>query len=63
MIKRFVFSQDGASAIEYALLAALIAGASIVAFMAFGAALSDLFNAISSKAGDELKSAAAFLSS
>ncbi|VAW16471.1 hypothetical protein MNBD_ALPHA12-758 [hydrothermal vent metagenome] len=63
MIKRFISEQGGASAVEYALLAALIAGASIVAFTLFGTGLTDLFNAVSSKTGEAIKNAAAFLSS
>ncbi len=63
MIKRFISGQSGASAVEYALLAALIAGASIAAFVIWGDGLTSLFDAVSSKVGDAMKSAAAALSS
>lgn len=63
MIKRFISGQSGASAVEYALLAALIAGASIAAFVILGDGLTSLFDAVSAKVGDAMKNAAAALSS
>jgi pilus assembly protein Flp/PilA len=44
LVQRFAADQSGATAIEYGLMAALIAVACIAAFMAFGASLTSLFD-------------------
>lgn len=46
-LKSFVADQDGATAIEYGLIAALIAVAAIVAFKAVGVSLSKTFTNVS----------------
>lgn len=46
---RLMKSEDGATAIEYGLIAALIAVAAIAAFKAVGTSLSGVFNTV---AGD-----------
>jgi pilus assembly protein Flp/PilA len=47
MMKRFVREEEGATAIEYGLIAALIAVAIITAVAALGTTLSDKFTSIS----------------
>lgn len=51
MIKKFVKDESGATAIEYGLIAALIALAIIVGAGSLGNALSDKFGAIANKVG------------
>ena len=48
-ISRFVRDESGATAIEYGLIAALIAVGIIAAATTLGGSLSDLFNRISGK--------------
>ena len=48
-VARFVNDESGATAIEYGLIAALIAVGIILAATALGGSLSDLFAGISSK--------------
>ena len=43
MLRRLIDSESGATAIEYGLIAALIAVACIIAFLSIGANLSDIF--------------------
>ena len=47
-IKRFLNDQSGATAIEYGLIAALIAVAIIIALQALGSSLESNFNEVSS---------------
>jgi pilus assembly protein Flp/PilA len=49
LISRFVRDESGATAIEYGLIAALIAVVIITAVTAVGTALSTTFNTISTK--------------
>jgi pilus assembly protein Flp/PilA len=49
--KRFVREEEGASAIEYGLIAALIAVALIVGASALGSSLNGLFNDLSGEVG------------
>jgi pilus assembly protein Flp/PilA len=49
LVTRFANDESGATAIEYGLIAALIAVAIIVAVTAVGTSLSDVFNTISTK--------------
>ena len=49
LISRFVSDESGATAIEYGLIAALIAVGIIVAATTLGTSLSGLFNKISGK--------------
>jgi len=53
-IKRFWKEEEGATAVEYGIMVALIAVAIIVTVTAVGGSLNDLFNTVSS----ELNSAA-----
>jgi pilus assembly protein Flp/PilA len=46
---RFVADEDGATAIEYGLIAALIAVAAILAMTNFGGGLSGMFNKVENK--------------
>ena len=46
MIREMMHEEDGATAIEYGLIAALISLASIVAFKSLGLNLADVFNTI-----------------
>ncbi len=50
-IKRFLTDETGATAMEYGLLAAMIAVASIVAFSALGGGLQNLFGNTSGSGG------------
>ena len=47
-LKRFWSEQEGATAIEYGLIAALVSVAGIGAFIAMGNSLSSLYNTVSS---------------
>jgi len=49
LIQRFKADEDGATAIEYGLIAALIAVAIIAAVRAVGGSLSDTFTAVDSE--------------
>lgn len=49
LIKRLMKDEEGATAIEYGLIAALIAVAIIVAVTATGTSLSGLFSTVSTK--------------
>jgi pilus assembly protein Flp/PilA len=59
MIKRFLMQEDGATAIEYGLIAALVAVAAITALTALGDSLTTIFQGVA----DELNTAAGGLSS
>jgi len=49
LVQKFIANEDGATAIEYGLIAALIAVGIIVAATTLGGSLSTLFNKISTK--------------
>ena len=51
MIKAFLANEDGATAIEYGLIATLLAVALIAAFLSFGSSLRGLFNYVSNRSG------------
>ncbi len=53
-VARFVGNEDGATAIEYGLIAALIAVGILIAMTALGGGVSTMFDYISSRAGQEL---------
>jgi len=55
-LRRFVDDEAGATAIEYGLIAALIAVGAIAAMTTFGGNLSTMFNTVSSKAGTAFNS-------
>ncbi len=63
MFRRFVGDESGATAIEYGLLAAMIAVAAIVAFGVLGGGLQNLFGTSSSGAGGAMENAATSVSS
>ncbi|MEM7779130.1 MAG: Flp family type IVb pilin [Pseudomonadota bacterium] len=46
MLTRFIQDEDGATAIEYGLIAALISLAAIIAFQALGLELAGIFDTI-----------------
>ena len=48
-IKKFMQDENGATAIEYGLIAALVSVAAITALTAMGDSLSAMFNAVSSE--------------
>lgn len=56
-IVRFLNNEDGATAIEYGLIAAMIAVGLIVAMTTFGNNLTTLFNKVDSRAGGAMNSA------
>ena len=49
MLQKFLKDESGATAIEYGLIAALVAVACIAALTAMGSSLSDLFNTVKTK--------------
>jgi pilus assembly protein Flp/PilA len=49
MIRKFLRDESGATAIEYGLIAALVAVAIIVALQALGSSLDGLFTTVSTK--------------
>jgi pilus assembly protein Flp/PilA len=49
MIRNFLTDESGATAIEYGLIAALVAVAAIVALEALGSSLSGMFTAVKGK--------------
>ncbi len=51
MLKRFLKNEDGATAIEYGLIAALIGVAIIIAVTAVGENLSGTFDKVAAKLG------------
>jgi len=53
MIREMMHEEDGATAIEYGLIAALISLASIVAFQSLGLNLADVFNTITRAMGGQ----------
>lgn len=54
---RFAADEDGATAIEYGLIAAVIAMGIIMAMTALGGGVNTMFNFISSRAGEQLDNA------
>jgi pilus assembly protein Flp/PilA len=56
-LRRFVDDQSGATAIEYGLIAALVAVGAILAMTVFGGNLSGMFNTVSTRAGDAMANA------
>jgi len=57
LVWRFAGDDSGATAIEYGLIAGLLAVACITAFAAFGTSLTGLFNFVRDEAGDALDKA------
>ena len=56
-MERFWEDDGGATAIEYGLIAALIAVTLIAAFMIFGTSLADLFGYVRDRSGNAMNSA------
>lgn len=50
-IKNFIQEEDGVTAIEYALIAALIAGVIIVAVTSLGGNINSMFTSLNTKIG------------
>jgi pilus assembly protein Flp/PilA len=57
LVQRFVAEESGATAIEYSLMAALIAVACIAAFMVFGTSLTNLFDYVRGRSANVMDSA------
>ena len=57
MLVSFIQSEDGATAIEYGLIAALIAVTLIAAFVIFGDALVGLFGYVRDRSGNAMNNA------
>ena len=57
LIVRFVRNESGATAIEYGLVAGLIAVALITAFTIFGSSLQGIFGRVRDKAGNAMNNA------
>ena len=57
LVIRFVNDQSGATAIEYGLIAGMIAVGAIVAMTAFGDSLVSLFSYVESEAGGAMDAA------
>ena len=57
IVRRFITNESGATAIEYGLIAGLIAVGCIVAFIGFGGSLGGLFGNVNDKAGNAMNSA------
>ena len=57
VLRRFASDEGGATAIEYGLIAALMAVACITAFMTFGNSLAGLFGFVRDRAGNALNAA------
>ncbi len=57
LIRRFVSDDSGATAIEYGLIAALMAVGCIAAFTAFGGSLAGLFQHIQERSSDAMDDA------
>jgi pilus assembly protein Flp/PilA len=56
-LRRFAEDEAGATAIEYGMIAALIAVGAIMAMTAFGSSLSTMFNTVSTKASAAMANA------
>ena len=52
LIREFAVGEDGATAIEYGLIAALVSVAAIVALEAMGASLTTMFTTVSDELND-----------
>jgi pilus assembly protein Flp/PilA len=55
--QRFIFDDNGATAIEYGLIAGLVAVGCIVAFVTFGGSLGGLFGYVDTRAGTAMNNA------
>ena len=56
-LRRLAADEAGATAIEYGLIAALVAVGAIAAMTSFGGSLSGMFNTVSTKAGSAMANA------
>ncbi|RYE88711.1 MAG: Flp family type IVb pilin [Hyphomicrobiales bacterium] len=57
LVIRFVKDQSGATAIEYGLIAAMVAVGIIVALTSFGGSLTSLFGSVQTRAGGAMDAA------
>ena len=60
-LSRFAADESGATAIDYGLIAAVIAMGIIMAMTALGGGVSTMFEFVSSRAGEQLDNADEFL--
>ena len=58
LVIRFLHDQSGATAIEYGLIAGLVAVGAIAAMTTFGGSLSSLFGTVQTRAGGAMDAAA-----
>ncbi|HEY9011304.1 MAG TPA: Flp family type IVb pilin [Devosia sp.] len=58
LVIRFIDDQSGATAIEYGMIAALVAVGAIVAITTFGESLVGLFGVVENRAGGAMAAAA-----
>jgi pilus assembly protein Flp/PilA len=58
VVIRFLKDESGATAIEYGLIAALVAVGAIVAMTTMGNSLTGLFGAVDDQAGEAIRTAA-----
>ncbi len=56
-LAQFMRDDSGATAIEYGLIAAMVAVACIAAFIAFGGSVNGLFTSVNDKAGNAMNNA------
>ena len=56
-LRDFAYDEGGATAIEYGLIAALIAVGILIALTSLGGSVTDLYNYIVNRSGDELDNA------
>lgn len=54
LLKRFISNDEAATAIEYGLIAALVAVTAIVGIMALGGGLGNLFGSVSNKSANAM---------
>lgn len=57
ILKNFVRNEDGATAIEYGLIAALVSVAAVFALGQMGTALTDMFTVVSTELNDAVTAA------
>ena len=57
LVREFAHNESGATAIEYGLIAGLIAVGLIVAFTTFGSSIQGLFGRVRDKAGNAMDAA------
>ena len=56
-VREFAFDEDGATAIEYGLIGALIAIGILIALTALGGSVTDLYGYVNSRSSEQLDNA------